>query len=269
MKMLENMTAIVTGASVPRGIGYATALSLAEQGANLVVTDRADAHQDNLAKLQQLVDEIKDKESQAMALLVDITDRQQIDACVAATLERFGRIDILFNNAGTTIGAVPFLELTASQLDISYEVNLKGTAEFCQAVIPVMIEQGGGSIINNVSTAGLGADPYFGAYTATKHAVIGLTKTIAAEFGPHNIRCNAVCPGFVNTDMHLQANERLAKLEKLSTDEIKSRRYQAVALRRAAEPEEVASTVVYLSSQAASYVTGVAIPVAGGSSVGL
>ena len=267
MTPLEDKVAIVTGTGAPGGIGRATALRLAADGARVVVTDAGASGHD--AALARLVEEIAASGRQAMAVTVDITDRGQIDACVGQVRDAFGGVDILVNNAGTAVGAVPFLDLTSDQWDTSYRVNLKGAADFCQAVIPAMIDGGGGVIVNNASTAGLGAEPGFGAYTATKHGIVGLTRTIAAEFGPANIRCNAVCPGFVMTDMHRAANERLAQAEGLDADAVAARRYAGVALRRAAEPTEVADVIAYLASPAASYITGVALPVAGGTPVGL
>ena len=275
MQTLDGATAIITGAGRPAGIGRAVALKLASKGAAVAVTDldgeteSADGRISNRAALDGLVKEILAQGGSAIAATVDITDPAQIEACLAAVHETFGGVDILVNNAGTSAGALPFLEVTPAQWDASYQVNLKGVALFCQAVLPIMIDQQGGVIVNNASTAGLGAEPGFGAYTASKHALIGLTKTIAAEFGPDNIRCNAVCPGFTETDMHMAANKSIAEREGLALDAVKQRRYQGVSLRRAARPEEVADAIAYLASPAASYITGVALPVAGGCAVGL
>lgn len=275
MKSLDGMTALVTGASAQRGIGRATALKLVSEGAAVAVTDiAADPGQgghraEKASTLDRLVKEIQATGGSAIAVTADLTDRAQIEACIARVQAELGAIEILVNNAGTGIGAAPFLELTPEQWDASYQINLKGTALFCQAVLPNMIERRFGVIVNNASTAGLGADPGFAAYTATKHGLIGLTKTIAAEFGPDNIRCNAVCPGFTETDMHMAVNEDIAGREGLTLDEVKQRRYCSVALRRAAQPEEVADAIAYLASPAASYITGVALPVAGGCPVGL
>ena len=261
---LVGSIAIVTGASSLTGIGRATALALAAEGVSVVVTDVGVNDQ-----LRALSDDIRASGVQSEALGVDITERSQIDQCVTGVTTRFGRIDILINNAGSTIGALPFLDITSEQWDASYHVNLKGTADFCQAVLPQMVEQGSGAIVNNASTAGLGAEPGFGAYNATKHAVVGLTKTIAAEFGVHGIRCNAVCPGYVATDMHTAATQRLADEQRLSFEEMASKRYAGVALRRAATTEEIAQAIVYLAGPRSSYITGVALPVSGGAPVGL
>ncbi|MEM7223287.1 MAG: SDR family NAD(P)-dependent oxidoreductase [Pseudomonadota bacterium] len=265
MTDLTGKVAIVTGASAPHGIGRATALKLAELGAAVVVTDT----EQWLPRLEELSQTIETDGGRALAMAVDVTQREQIDACVSRTCGAFEGVDILVNNAGTTAGALPFLEITEADWNASFRVNLKGPADFCQAVIPMMKDAGGGAIVNIGSTASLGAEPGFGAYTATKHGLVGLTKTIAAEFGPDGIRCNAVCPGFVMTDMHIAANERIAAREGRDPTVVAADRYSGVALRRAATPEEVAEVVAHLASPAASYITGVALPVAGGSSVGL
>ncbi len=272
---LEGRLAIVTGTSSRTGIGRATALALADQGASVVVTDtQVDPLPDgrpavNTGAMAALTAEIEARGVASMAVEVDITDRRQIDSCIERVLARFERIDILVNNAGTTVGALPFLEITGEQWDQSYRVNLKGTAEFCQATLPSMIEHGGGVIVNNVSTAGLGAEAGFGAYNATKHGVVGPTKTIAAEFGADGIRCNAVCPGYVSTAMHLQATERLAAEAGVPVDEMAEQRYRGVALRRPGSPEEIAATIAFLAGPASTYITGAAIPVSGGTPVGL
>ncbi|MEM7564643.1 MAG: SDR family oxidoreductase, partial [Pseudomonadota bacterium] len=136
-------------------------------------------------------------------------------------------------------------------------------------VIPCMQNKREGSIINIGSTGSLGAEAGFGAYTTMKHGLVGLTKTIAAEFGEDGIRCNLVCPGFIMTDMHAAANQRLAAANQISVDEMKSRRYENVALRKAGEPEDVAEAVAYLAGPNATYVTGIALPVAGGVPFGI
>lgn len=261
---LADRTAIVTGTGSMTGIGRATALALAAEGASVVVTDVGvnDA-------MRSLADEIRAFGVRSAAIAADITDRVQIDACLDQVMDQFGQLDILVNNAGSLAGSLPFLDITPEQWDTSYRVNLRGTADFCQAVLPGMIEQSGGTIVNNASTGGLGAEAGFGAYTATKHAVVGLTKTIAAEFGVHGIRCNAVCPGYVATDMHVAATNRLATERNLSFEEMSAERYRGVALRRAATTAEVAQAIVYLAGPRSSYVTGAALPVSGGTPVGL
>jgi NAD(P)-dependent dehydrogenase (short-subunit alcohol dehydrogenase family) len=237
-KILAGKVAIVTGAGAQRGIGRATALKLASLGADVVVTDLSLAN-----GLQTLADEIVAAGGGALAVVADVADIAQIQACAETACERFGGIDILVNNAGTTTGAKPFLEISDADWDQSYAVNLRGPAQFCRAVIPVMIQRGGGVIVNNASLAGLGAEAGFGAYSASKHGLVALTKTIAAEFGSQGIRCNVVCPGFVNTDMHMGVNERLAREAGIDLAEIAQRRYLGVAMGRAGAPAEIAEAI--------------------------
>lgn len=262
-KTLAGKVAIVTGVSAERGIGGAVARKLASLGADLVLADL-----DLTSGLQALADEIVAAGGRSLAVPVDVREVAQIEACVETAYGRFGGIDILVNNAGTTAGAKPFLEISDADWDLSYAVNLRGLAQFCRAVIPAMIRRGGGAIVNNASLAGLGAEAGFGAYSATKHGLVALTKTIAAEFG-QGIRCNVVCPGFVNTDMHRGVNERLAREAGVGVAEIARQRYLGVALGRAGDPAEIAEAIAFLAGPASAYITGAALPVAGGTSAGL
>ncbi len=258
MAALAGKVAIVTGCGSMSGIGAATVRRLLADGATVYATDRVAADAHAVAKA-----------AGAEAMGVDVTDRAQIDACVAAVVANHGRIDILVNNAGTAAGGKPFLEVTDGDWQTSFAVNIKGTADFCQAVIPKMQAQGGGAIVNLSSMTGIGAQRAFGAYTTAKHALIGMTKTIAAEFGPDNIRCTAVCPGFISTEFHEDVNRRLATEKDMELDAFKEERYSQVALRRAGTPEEVADLIAFICGPGGSYVTGVAMPVTGGVQLGL
>ena len=188
---------------------------------------------------------------------------------MADVLTEHGRLDILVNNAGTTAGAKPFLEITAEDWQTAIGVNLMGTADFCQAALPALLDTGDGVIVNVSSITGIAGQRAFGAYTATKHALVGLTKTIAAEFGPQGLRATAICPGFIATDLHEGVNQRMADEEGMSLDEIHARRYATVALRRAGTPDEVASLIAFTCSPGGAYMTGVALPVTGGVQLGL
>lgn len=275
MKSLDGKVAIITGASAPRGIGRAVAMRLAAEGASVLVTDRAGsiliegAEKQTMMLLNQTVYDIQASGGVALALELDVTVPDDISRCVEVALQQFGRVDILVNNAGSLAGSDNFLDTTPEQWEQSFQVNLLAPMRFSQAVIPEMIRLGGGSIVNIGSTGSLGAEAGFGAYTAMKHGLIGLTKTVAAEFGPQHIRCNAVCPGYIMTDMHAAANQRLAIENEVSLEEMKQRRYANVALRDAGEPEDVAEAVAYLVSAKAAYITGVALPVAGGAPFGI
>lgn len=267
MLLLNDKVALVTGATHPMGMGFAACRKLAAAGAAVVLTDlaRNESEQQNL---QSRADEIKQQGGSVLAIGMDITDSQQVSECIEQTLSSFGRLDTLFNNAGTPVGVGKFLDMTDQQWDLSYQVNLKGAVNVCQAAIPEMIKCGGGSIINNSSLSGLGAVADMAAYTATKFAVVGLTKALAAEFGEHNIRVNAVCPGAIWTQMG-EMEVELMQEESESIEEAKERMLNDVSMARWGASDEVGDAVVYLASDMASYVSGVALPVAGGMAAGL
>jgi NAD(P)-dependent dehydrogenase (short-subunit alcohol dehydrogenase family) len=280
MKLLQGKVAIVTGAGRPKGMGRASALKLAEQGAIVVVTDVARKRKDleiegllgigdDFRALERLVAEIEALGSKGLAMAVDVTDAGQIRACVERTCEAFGGVDILFNNAGTGVGVGPFMGIPSENWDLSWQVNVKGMVEFCKAVIPKMIERGGGSIINNASMAGLGAAEGYGAYTVTKFAVVGLTKLVAAEFGRQNIRCNATCPGNVLTDMGEEEIKFISMEKGVSEEEARNIFGEMAALGRAAQPEEVADVVAFLAGPRSAFMSGVAVPVAGAMPLGV
>lgn len=268
-KLLQDQVAIITGAGRPRGMGWATALKLAEKGAHVAITDITPTKEDR-ANLETAAAQVRQLGVQALAITVDVTDPAQVAACVKQTMATFGRVDILFNNAGVAEpGAGPFLEITPEGWNKTWQVNVMGMVHFCRAVIPVMLEQGGGSIINNASLAGLGVIGGLSAYTASKYAVIGLTKSIAAEYGAHGVRCNATCPGLIDTDMGRLEVQLYADMEGMSLEESEEWLTEPVAMKRWAQPAEVAEAVAFLASPAASYITGVALPVAGGLPAGL
>ncbi|QGX98036.1 SDR family oxidoreductase [Roseovarius faecimaris] len=258
---LNGKVALVTGCSAPKGIGRACAAALAAEGAFVIVSDRPG--EGRMEAVEALAGEIG-----GAALALDVTDAEQIAQAVAAA-GAHGGVDILVNNAGTVQGAGPFLSGTAQDWEVSFRVNLLGPMLLAQAVIPGMIEKSAGRIINMGSIGGLGGRASFGAYSAMKHGVTGLTKTIAAEFGPMGIRCNAVCPGYIATDMHEASNIRLAEAEGVPLDAMKRRRYEAVALRAAGRPEDIAAAVLYLAGPQGDYVSGINLPVAGGIQLGL
>lgn len=265
--MLDGKVAIVTGASRPRGMGFASAEVLAANGARVVLTDFA-RNDDERAMLEQATAKVAASGASVMAIALDVTDKQQISDCIDETMDVFGRVDILFNNAGTAVGCGDFLALTDEQWNASYCINVKGTADFCRLAIPAMQRTGGGSIINNASLAGLGAIGFMAAYIASKFAVVGLTKAIAAEFGKDGIRCNAVCPGVIDTDMCEAEVARLVDTG-MTKAEARESLVADVALGRWGQSTEVAQAVAFLAGPQAAFVTGVALPVAGGLAPGL
>jgi 3-oxoacyl-[acyl-carrier protein] reductase len=245
--------AVVTGAAHPQGIGRAIYVALAEAGATAVGTD--------LEGIDGL-DEIG-------GLACDVTDTGQVRTLVDSVLARYGGIDILVNNAGVGVGSADFLEISDGDWDLSLAVNLRGVANLCRAVIPHMQERGG-SIINVASLAGTGAMTSMPAcYTASKFAAVGLTKQLAAQYAPHNIRVNALCPGSVVTRMHQQSLALLAETNGISIEEAQALEESHIPLGRSAQPAEIGRAAVFLASDMGSYVTGVALPVAGGMAPGL
>ena len=273
MGQLSEQVALVTGASAPNGIGQAIARRLAADGARVVVTDVAGPFevggktQDRITLLERLADDIG--RDRALPLTLDVTDPASITAALDRVKAQLGMVSILVNNAATITGTGDFLTTTPDQWELSFRVNLLGPMMLAQAAIPGMRERGGGRIINIGSTGSLGAEAGFGAYTAVKHGLVGLTKTLAAEFGPDGILCNTVCPGFIDTDMHAAANARLSRESGRPVDAVKAERYAAVALRDAGRPDDVAAAVAYLAGAGGNYVTGINLPVSGGVPVGL
>jgi len=247
MAGMTGKVAIVTGAAHPRGIGAAIAKQLRSNGVIVVTTDLSDADMD-----------------------VDVTDPAQIDRCVESVIAEHGRIDILVNNAGVGVGSANFLEQKAEDLDLTFAVNVKGMVRFSQSVIPQMQSQGSGIIVNIASLSGLRAIPAIPpAYTASKFAVVGLTKAMALEFGSENIRVNAVCPGSVDTQMRSNVMELLAKEEGISVEEAEAAENATIALGRPSSPDEIAAVVAFMCSDDAQYLSGAAIPVDGGMTGGL
>lgn len=270
MNTLKQKSVIITGGAHPKGMGFATAREFLKHGAKVMLTDISARGDDPEADLKAACADLSGQGGEIDYCIVDVTDSGQIETCVTVTREKFGRVDILFNNAGIGVSKENFVDITDEDWDLSYAVNLRGVASFCRAVLPGMIADGGGVIINNASLAGLGAiDLLPVCYTATKHGVIGLTKSLANEFGDKNIRCNAVCPGSVKTQMMDNVLRRISEEHDVSLAEAEAIEASGIAMKRSAEPEEIARAVVFLASDEASYLTGVALPVAGGMHPGL
>ena len=240
--------ALVTGGG--SGIGRAASLAFADAGAAVMV---ADVDGDTGRETMALVNE---RGGQADFVAVDVSVAGQVDAMVAATLERFGRLDCAFNNAGIGGGWLSLLDYPEETFDRVMAVNVKGVWLCMQAEIRVMLAQGGGAIVNMASVAGLIGTPMLPAYGASKHAVVGLTKSAARSYATEGIRVNAVCPGFIDTplvDWLIEQSPDLAVGVQ-----------QAAPVGRIGRPEEVAGMVVWLCSDAASFVTGAVMPIDGG-----
>lgn len=261
-----NRVAIVTGATKPRGLGRAIAVAFAKEGVDVAVSGRPKS----AAGLEQAAEAVEALGVRSHLLLADTTDRDAILEGVAATIDALGRVDYLINNAGVGAGSAIFLENEELAWDLNYAVNVKGTVAFCEAVLPHMAERGSGSIVNIASIAGIGANPGMPyPYTATKHAIVGLTKQLALEYGPKGVRANVVAPGAINTDMLQKAYAAIAEAEGITVEEAAELENRGIALRRPAEPQEVADVTVGVAMSGGAYLTGVVIPVAGGMLPGL
>jgi NAD(P)-dependent dehydrogenase (short-subunit alcohol dehydrogenase family) len=244
-----NKVGFVTGAG--GGIGRATANLLAEQGARLMLVD-IDA-----ASLHETASQVKAHGGDVATSVVDIAEPDQVKAAVDETVAHFGAIELAHNNAGILGPIGPLAEYDLASARQLFDVNVFGVLHCMQAQIPHMLAAGGGSIVNTASVSGVHAVPHIGVYTATKHAVIGLTKAAAADYSGQGIRVNCVCPGFVLTGMtkgKFDAETQAA----LATQH---------PIGRFAEPEEVAEAVLWLLSVRASYATGSAVFIDGGQTV--
>ena len=241
---LKNKVSIITGAA--QGIGLATALKFAREGAIVVLCDLRQSSVD------EAVASCTSAGGQAFGHVVDVTDRPSVDAMVAAVLARHGRIDVLVNNAGITQDA-RLQKMSLAQFDAVIDVNLRGVFHCAQAVAGTMVEQGSGVILNASSVVGIYGNYGQTNYAATKAGVIGFTKTWSRELGPKGVRVNAVAPGFVETPILHTIPEKVLQTMR-----------NEVPMKRLGRPDEIASVYAFLASDEASYVNGAVIEVGGG-----
>jgi 3-oxoacyl-[acyl-carrier protein] reductase len=265
---LTGRVALVTGGS--RGLGRADALALARAGADVAIADiqvesdeGADAERygvlaqvaraQGLVYTESTVEEIRGLGRRAHAVKCDVTDREQVDAAVAAVAEELGPVDILVNNAGTLDHVAQFHEQSPELWERDLRVNLTGAFNCAQAVWPAMRQKGWGRVVNMASVAGTLGGFGQASYSTTKAGLLGLTKTLALEGARHGITANAIVPGIIGTEAFSFGNS-----------EMNERMVKRTAMRRPGEPDEIAHVIAFLCSDFASYVTGAEIPVTGG-----
>lgn len=243
---LTDKVAIITGGGT--GIGQAIALEFVKAGANVVIASRKQSN------LDSTVEKIKALGKTALAIATDIRLPEQVDDLIKQTVDKFGRVDIMVNNAGASFMS-PVEEMTPNGWDTIININLKGTFLCCRAAGKVMIEQKSGKIINVASTAGVNGSPRMAHYGAAKAGVINFTKSLATEWAPYNINVNCITPGLIETEgVKTQMN-----LDPQAIEEQK----KLPLLRRPGQPEDIAFTAIFLASEASKFLTGENIIVRG------
>ena len=252
MKRLEGKVALVTGSA--QGMGYAISLALAAEGARIAITDL------NEPQVKAAVDGLKAKGFEATGLVMDVTRREDVRTTFQAVVSQWGSLDVLVDNAGGSLNTPHKLEeIEEHHWDLVVNVNLKGAFFCCQAALPLMAQEGAGSVVNISALAGHWRASLAGVqYSAAKAGVEGLTRQLAYDWGPKGVRVNAVAPTVTIT------GDRMRKLWSDKDEDEQARTIQQIPLRRLSKPEEIAAAVVYLSSEEASYITGITLDVSGG-----
>ncbi len=252
---LKEQRAVVTGGG--RGIGAAVARALAAEGASVVVAARSRDQIDAVAA------ELAEAGAEAFAVACDVTDPADVEALRHRAEEQMGGVDVLVNNAGIAASA-PLKSIQLEEWNRIFAVNVTGTFLCTQAFVPQMVERGWGRVVNVASVAGKVGAPYIAAYAASKHAVVGFTRSVAAEVAPRGVTVNAVCPGYVETDMSVETVERIVRKTGLSAEDARATLEKVSPQGRLYEPEEVAYQVVGLCDPRAGGVNGQALVLDGG-----
>lgn len=244
MAKLEGKVAIVTGAT--SGMGRASAKLFAQEGAKVVVTGR------NEERAKEVVDDIKADGNEAIYVIADMSDLDDVKKIFDVTMEEYGTVDILFNNAGM-LSMSPLMDLTIDEWNKIFNVNVTSSLVLTQLVAPVMKEKGKGTIVNTCSVASFGAHHGFAAYVDSKHAMAGLTKSIAWELGPE-IRCNGIAPGLIHTAM----------VDSIGGPAALQQMIDQCPVKRCGEPEDIAAVALFLASDDSAFLDGQIIKVDGG-----
>lgn len=270
---LAGKVALVTGAGRAKGLGEAMARRLAAEGAKVVITDIGRARGPEMPvtavgteeEMAKVAGSIREAGGDCTAMALDVLDEAQVEAVVAATVERYGGLDILVNNAGIGYLMKPILEMSLSEWDAVIGVNLRGAFVCTKYAAERMVAQGrGGRIVNIASQAAKSGFPFASAYCSSKHGMVGLTRVAAIELGRHGITCNAICPNHVTTGLGAWQNEYFANALGLTLEQYLAAMKGRIPLGRPGLPEDTAAACAWLCSDEARYVTGEAMNVSGG-----
>jgi len=269
---LEGKVALVTGAGRHRGLGKAICARLAREGCRIALTDLAlpqplmDAKNiGTRAEMDEVADELAAIGPEVIALPMDVRDEAQVEAAIAAVVATFGRLDILINNAGIGYLFSPIVDTPSDFWKAVMDVNLMGPFLCTKHASKQMIRQGsGGRIINIASQAAKSGHPHLAAYIASKHGLVGLTRTAALELGSHAITVNAVCPNHVTTGLGSVQNEYYAKLKGVTVEQYLADMKRGIPMGRVGLPDDTANACAFLCSDQAAYITGEAMNVSGG-----
>ncbi len=273
MYNLQGKVAIVTGSGRHKGIGEAIVLRLAVEGCRVVITDLgmpqgeefSEQHIGTTTEMEEIAESVRELGAQAITIACDVRSEAQVENLIARTVESFGAVDILVNNAGVGYLMEPFTEFKESSWNTVLDVNLKGAFLCSKHAARQMVRQGtGGVIINIASQAAKSGFPYAAAYTASKHGLVGLTRSNAVELGKHKIRVNAVCPNHITTGLGHWQNQFFSEKFGLDYDTYLQGIRDRNPLGRTGMVEDIANAVAFLASDQASYITGEAMNVSGG-----
>lgn len=275
MQRLQGKVALVTGAGRHRGLGIAIAQRLGREGAKVVVTDigvpSTDLGSDRIgtvSEMNEVVAELRAAHIDAIACTLDVRDEAQVERAIATAVDNFGAIDILVNNAGIGFLMEPLVEMSRERWQTVLEVNLMGAFLCTKHAAKRMIAQGhGGRVINIASVAAKSGSIHLAAYAASKHGMVGLTRSAALELGAHRITVNAVCPNHVTTGLGALQNDYRAKQRGQSVEEYLTEMRGRIPLGRVGLAEDTAKAVAFLASDEAQYITGESMNVSGGQEV--